>query len=183
MHYSIRLAAILTVLILSTSVSADEPAPTAKPLGFLEIGHDYGIRFPDSYSVFKLSKTGITKLTSSDGSSRPANWTMNLTVQVFTVLKHAQGSWVLLKHPASLEDATKWNFHRLAVAQLTKGHIKKLESTAEGRTELDRLRRLAAQKIKTSTTWVNLDHAVTISAVPNELTPVNLHVNTALDAK
>lgn len=182
MLHTIRLAAMV-VAFFSACAFAEEPLHPEKPLGFLELGKDYVIRFPDSYSTFRYSESGVTKATSSDGSSRPASWTMNVDIQVFTVRKHAHGAWVLLEHPASIQEATKWNYHRMAVAELTKHRIKELQSSADGRAELERLKRLASQKIETSRTWVNLDHAVTVSDVPTKLNPVSANMNTFLGSK
>ena len=178
----IRHAAVVFAIV-STFAVAEEPVPSDKPLGFLELGKDYRIRFPDSYSAFRYAESGVTQATSSDGSSRPASWTMDVEIQIFTVRKHAHGAWVLLEHPASVQEATQWNYHRMALAQLTKHRIEKLQPSADGRAELERLKRLAAQKIKTSKTWVNMDHAVTVSDVPTELEPVNINMDTFLGSK
>lgn len=168
---------VLCFAVFISSAHAEEPNGSAKPLGFLELGRDYAIRFPDSYSVFKLTKTGIGQ------GKHPSTWKVNLQVNMFTVRKHAQGSWVLLEHPKSLEDAAKWNLHKMAIAQLTKENTRKLESSSDGKEKLAKLQNSAKQQFQTSTTWVNLDHAVAISEIPFELSEIKLNVNTSISAK
>ena len=169
--------AILCIAAVFSGVRAEEPIDSTKPLGFLELGHDYAIRFPDSYSVFTLTKSGISQ------GKHPSTWKVNLRVNMFTVRKHAQGSWVLLEHPKSLEDAAKWNLHKMAIAQLTKENTEKLESTSEGKEKLAKLHESAKRQFETKTTWVNLAHAVAISEIPSEPTGMKFNVNTSVSAR
>lgn len=180
MKPSAHFFSVLFVAVLLSCVHAEEPTNSTKPLGFLEIGRDYAVRFPDSYSVFKLTKSGIGKGVSP---KHPATWKVNLQVNMFTVRKHAHGSWVLLEHPKSLEDAAKWNLHKMAIAQLTKENTQKLESSPDGKAKLAELQKSAKRQIPTSTTWVNLDHAVAINEISSELVEVKINVNTSINSK
>ncbi|MDA8563674.1 hypothetical protein N9L06_04395 [Mariniblastus sp.] len=168
---------LLCLTVLFSGVHAEEPINSEKPLGFLELGRDYAIRFSDSCSVFKLTKTGIGQ------GKHPSTWKVNLQVNMFTVRKHARGSWVLLEHPKSLEDAANWNLQKMAIAQLTKENTRNLEKSPDGKEQLAKLQESAKQQIQTSTTWVNLDHAVAISEISSELVEVKINVNTSINSK
>lgn len=170
---------LLFVAVLLSSGRAEESATSTKPLGFLEIGRDYAIRFPDTYTVFKHTKSGI----SQGHGKQLSTWKLNLQVNLFTVRKHAQGSWVLLEHPKSLEDAAKWNLHKMAIAQLTKENTQKLESSATGKKKLAKLQKSAERQIPTATTWVNLDHAVAISEISSELVEMSIKVNASVNSE
>jgi len=177
MKPSTHFFSLICIAALFNCAIAEEPVETAKPLGFLEVGRDYAIRFPDSYSVFKLTKSGIGQ------GKHPSTWRINLQVNMFTVRKHAEGSWVLLEHPKSLEDAAEWNLHKMAIAQLTKENAQELQSTSDGKEKLAKLQRSSIHQFQTSTTWVNLDHAVAISEIPSEITEMKLNFNTSINAK
>lgn len=177
MKPSTHFLSVICIATLFNCAFAEEPVAAAKPLGFLEIGHDYAIRFPDAYSVFKLTKSGIGQ------GKHPATWKINLQVNMFTVRKHAAGSWVLLEHPKSLEDAAKWNLHKMAIAQLTKENMQELQSTPDGKAKLAKLQKSAKQPFHTSVTWVNLDHAIAISEIPSELVEPKINVNTSISAR
>ena len=177
MKHSTYLLSLLCLTFLFSGVHAEEPINSEKPLGFLELGRGYAIRFPDSYSVFKLTKTGIGQ------GKHPSSWKVNLQVNMFTVRKHARGSWVLLEHPKSLEDAAKWNTHKMAIAQLTEENTRNLKSSPAGKKQLAKLQESAKQQIQTSTTWVNLDHAVAISEIPSELVEMKININMSINSK
>ena len=177
MKRSTYLFSLLCLTILFSGVQAEEPINSERPLGFLELGRDYAIRFPDSYSVFKLTKTGIGQ------GKHPSTWKVNLQVNMFTVRKQARGSWVLLEHPKSMENAAKWNTHKMAIAQLTNENIRNLDTSLDGKAQLAKLQESAKQQIQTSTTWVNLDHAVAISEIPSELVELKINVNTSINSR
>lgn len=160
--------------------SANRSSPTAE-LGFLEAGHDYIIRFAENSQLFKTSKSGVTSTsyTTDDGEKRagkPAAWTMTLTVNIFHVVKFGGGSWVLLEHPSSPDDFAKWTGKRRAMAQLTGQYVAKLEADPNGADRLKKLREAASRELPTTTTWVNLDHAVAITDVPTEPVAIELSV-------
>ena len=183
----IQISTILcSIVLLAVPAVADDPAigkrPSNSELGFLEEQHDYVIRFATNSQLFKTTTSGIspTSYTTEGGQKRqgkPATWTITMTVEIFHVVKFGGGSWVLLEHPSSPDDFAKWNGMRRALAQLTDARIPELESSSEGKERIQELRKAASREIPTSTTWVNLDHAVAIADVSTEPIKAKLKVN------
>ena len=68
----------------------------------------------------------------------------------------------------------------MAIAQLTDENTQKLESSPGGKEKLAKLQRSAKRRIPTSTTWVNLDHAVAITEISSELVELSVNVNASL---
>jgi len=168
-----RIAALLLLAAFAFVAKAADSEPRSsgakKALGFLEIGRDYLVMFPDSHNVFKSVKGGVEVVKQPDGEARPISWSITQSVKVFTVRGTADDAWVLLEHPSELTDSSSWNLHKLAKAQLTTEHIKQIEAADDGGIQLKAFRSYAARKIKTTTTWVNLDHAIAIADVPKDL--------------
>jgi len=78
------------------------------------------------------------------------------------------GSWVLVRHPANLEDSFKWFGQRRAHAILTSKRADEIKAEPDGEEKVARLREAVQREIETTETWVNLDHAVAIADVPTE---------------
>lgn len=187
----IRVSALFLIAVAASAAVADDTAAAShspsSELGFLEIGRDYVIRFSGDRHVFKTTTAGVTPttVTSEDGSQRagtPATWTMTLTVDIFKVVKFGGGSWVLLEHPSSPDDFSKWNGMRRAMAQLTEQRVSELKSSPEGMKRLKKLRAAASREVRTATAWVNLDHAIAIADVPTESLEFKLSVQ-AIEVK
>ena len=182
-----KLLCLTTVFILAigTSVFAEEPAPATKvanALNFLKPGNDYIIKFPETHNVFRYRRSGISEVKPKEGKPYASNWHVNLAVEAFTVKRPPQGSWVLLEHPEDPKYALAWNMKRIALAQLTDRRIKELELTEEGKTALALFREQAAEDIETTKTWVNLDHAIAISDIPDTLPPPEWSVNASVSS-
>lgn len=142
----------------------DSPAPFLKP------GKDYILRFAGT-SPFKKTKAipiDRDKNNKLKSSARITSASITYTITVFTLVELSGDSWAKVKHPKSIEDAFKWNFKRFALAALNPETIAALEKTEEGQKKLATLRKQAARKIETDTTWVNIDHVVAITEPPTE---------------
>ena len=179
MARQLHFIALLLLGALSVAAHADEEnvssADSMKPLGFLELGSDYKIYFPDSHNWFRHVARGAEVM-----KSGPTSWRVETSVVVFTVRGRGEGAWVLLEHPESVEDdATKWNLMKLAKHQLTAERVKKLEATDDGRVQLKAFRSYEeTASIKTTKTWVNLNQAIAIAEIPSTL-DVNAVIRTA----
>lgn len=148
-------------------VLQDVPATSAEPeLPFLQVGKDYHIGFPKDRSPFVYSTSGITESYEKrpDGTKanrRPAQWSMNVTLDIFHVTQLSAGSWILVEHPASPKDYALWVGKHRAALRLTNADNLDAESLAISKT-------YASKEIRTTRTWINLDHAVTIKPVSKE---------------
>ncbi|MCA9037369.1 MAG: hypothetical protein KDA91_19670 [Planctomycetaceae bacterium] len=132
---------------------------------FLQPGQDYVMKFAGPSPFEKSVRISVgTDQAERNGGRR----TKQLAIEVFTIVSRAGGSWVLVEHPKEIDDATKWNAKRVAMASLTPQSIAALQSTEDGRARLEQLRARASVEIETSRTWVNVDHVVTIRKVPIE---------------
>lgn len=165
---------LLAVTLLATAATAAAPEgkPSASGLSFLEVDQDYIIRIPEAINPFKFSQGGITQASAApaeDGkkSTVPVPWSMTISLQIFQVVRVGSGSWVLLRHPASPEDFSRWSGQRRALAILAGPHVEKIRSKRDGEERLKRLREAADAQIPTSETWVNLDHAIAIAPLPS----------------
>jgi hypothetical protein len=185
-----RLAVLLLVMGWSPAW-ADEGSPAADaaevaggPIGFLKPGRDYVIRFAPGSDLFKTTRSGLseTSYTTSDGETRlgkPATWTMTLNVTIFEVLRVGSGSWVLVRHPADSDDFAAWTGQRRAKAILASPRRDEIAAGPDGMERLAKLQEAAEREIKTTETWLNLDHAVTISDVPVEAVELKVSVKPA----
>jgi hypothetical protein len=178
--------AAVVLFVAAPHTVAEEPGPTSGSeslhLGFLQQDRDYIIKFPETHT-FRSQQSGVLEMkTSQDGKLYASNWRLNLAPEVFTVKQFAQGSWVLVEHPAKPGYALAWDLKRIAMAQLTDRRIRELESTEEGNETLAQFRELAQAKIETAESWVNLDHAIAISAVPDTLPAPQWSVTTAVSS-
>lgn len=166
-----------------TAFAEDGTAPGDQPTGSLSLlkpGNDYVIRFTEGSEIFKTSKSGVseTSYTTSDGETKkgsPATWTMTLKVTMFEVVRVGGGSWVLVRHPTNPDDYAKWEGQRRAKAILAGPSRDKLAAEEKGAEQLARLQEAADREIKTTETWLNLNHAVAITNVPSE--PIELKFN------
>src|SRR4051812_38411784 len=93
-------------------------------------------------------------------------WNITLSVEVFQVVRFGKGSWVLLKHPSNPDDFPRWSAQRRALAILAGPQAEAIKADPDGQERLKRLREAADVEIPTSETWINLDHAIAIAAVP-----------------
>lgn len=153
------------LILASAALQADDSAPPS----FLKPGQDYAIRFAGQ-SPFE--KTVRVPMDSDQIRKRNASITsasITYSVTVFTVVALPGDSWILAEHPKSIEDALKWNLKRVAMAALSRQSIAALQSTDDGKRQLEKLREQAATEIETSRTWINLRHVVTISKPRIEL--------------
>jgi hypothetical protein len=164
----------LVVLIVSLAAAAPpEGGPSETRFGFLETGRDYVVRFPDGSEIFKTSRAEMTEssyttATGEKKSGGPVTWNITLNVEVFQVVRFGTGSWVLLRHPSSADDFIRWNAQRRAMAILGGPNVDAIRARPNGQERLTRLKEAAAAKMPTTETWINLDHAVAIAAVPTE---------------
>jgi hypothetical protein len=164
---------LLTVLLSSQSLSVFGQTPAASgtestQLSFLEPGRAYLVRFPPDRELFQHTITGTAEVTERSASGEKKNaeqrpFTARVRLDVFKVVGLGGGSWVLMEHPASSEDYARWTGkHRaMAILSLTKTPEPKSDPDAQDR--LKQLREAAARDIPTTKTWINLDHAITIS--------------------
>ena len=152
------IAAAVAVAGLSVlAMSADGP-PQTRGLDFLEPGKAYLIRCPEGSKLFSTTQTGISQTTyvTEDGEKvpgGPATWSATLTMKAFRVVRLSNSSWVLLEHARNIEDAAEW------AEQL---HAHRAVAGAPSQ------RSAAKAKIPTVQTWVNLNHAVAISDLPDK---------------
>jgi len=131
-------------------------APTQSRSGdldFLELGKPYLVHFPEKSKLFSATTSGVSTTTfvTEDGEKLPGGpvtWSATLTNTGFRVIRITKGSWALLEHPESVEDAVAWMEHL------------RPKSQGEGNSARSKA------KIRTVQTWVNLDHAIAISPLP-----------------
>jgi len=129
------------------------------------------IRFPEASNIFKTSRVEVTEATTTDADGRktsagPVTWNITLSINVFHVVRLGGGSWVLLRHPTDPDDFLRWSSQRRALAILAGPHVRAIGDKPDGPERLKKLREAADARIPTSETWVNLDHAIAIAAVP-----------------
>ena len=163
----VRLATL--VLLLAIGPPADlltqdqaAPPPDRTDLGFLEVGRSYLIRFPEDRHPVQLKETGLT----AQESGPPSAWKMNYRVDVFVVRKLGGGSWALLEHPIDPKAAFNITSARGQLAD--KAEFAKLEADPNRKDFLARRREAARGELKTTQTWINLGHAISISDPPAE---------------
>ncbi|HEY1785777.1 MAG TPA: hypothetical protein VGG30_09525 [Pirellulales bacterium] len=171
--FTIAVVAAALAVASTRSDAAEQNAPPTAQLGFLEAGRDYAIRFPESDKVFESTESGIAPatVTTSRGETenRAGAWTVKYAIGTFQLVRFGTGSWVLLRFPANIHDAFKWEFQRRAMATLASPEAeKKIRAKPDGAERLERLKKQAAEKIATTEAWVNLNRAVLIADVPAE---------------
>lgn len=146
--------------------SAAPPTSVDPESPFLQPGKDYHIGFPKDRSPFVYSTSGITESYEKrpDGTKanrRPAQWSMNVTLDILHVVRLSGGSWILVEHPASPKDYASWiGKHRAALRLID---AENLDADALARTKTS-----ASKDIKITRTWINIDHAVTIKPVSRD---------------
>jgi hypothetical protein len=99
-----------------------------------------------------------------------------LSVDVFQVVRFGGGSWVLLRHPASTDDFSRWSEQRRATAILAGPHVEAIRAKPDGQERLRKLKQAAGAKVPTAESWINLDHAIAIAPVPTEEIDLKLSV-------
>lgn len=155
----------LCILLLHASVRADD-SPVPK---FLQPGQDYLIRFAVQSPFQKTIRTPLDRESSGVPNRSTRKRTTTHTIDIFTVVSLAGGSWILVEHPRAIEDASKWNSKRRAMVSLTPQAVHALQSTEDGKIRLEAIRTQASAEIETSRTWVNIDHMLTIRKAPSDL--------------
>jgi hypothetical protein len=182
MNHSLTARIVTAAILLGLSsplVGMSRGAPPAVPadqtngggpsdLGFLKIGHAYFIKFPDEWHPVLVRESGVFATPTG-----PSNWNAKYQIHVFVVKKLGRGSWALLEHPVDPKEALHVTGARLQLKDAEK--IAKLEETEDGRKKLDQLREKAGRELKTTETWINLAHAISISDPPQ--TPENWKVD------
>ena len=98
----------------------------------------------------------------------PANWTQTYETKVFRAKELGRADRVLLEHPKDIKHSLK--FSRPAMHFVHGPDKKRLESEK------------TMAEIETTTTWVNLDHALAISEVPSKPIDFKLDVNVSLSS-
>lgn len=175
------IALIVTASIAGLAVRASDREPAAAEPGFLEVGKDYMIVFPDDRNIFMKKTSGVTTATytTEDGEaeSRPASWSMTLKVETFKVVALSRGQWVLLEHPRNLDDIPTWNAQRRALAILQDSKPLTAKANDKAAEKRQALHEAADTKVPTSQTWVNLNHALAIAPPPTEEETGKLTVN------
>jgi hypothetical protein len=167
-------AVIAALSIASTRLDAAEAkSPLTTNLSFLEAGKDYSIRFPESDRVFESTESGAAPVAvqTADGQTenRASSWRVKYAIGTFHLVKVGGGSWALLRFPANIRDAFKWEFQRSAMATLARPDAeKRIRAKPDGGERLEKLKKQAAEQIPTTEAWVNLDRAVLIADVPAE---------------
>ena len=147
------------------------PATESAQLSFLEPGRAYLVRFPSDLELFQHVTTGTTEVTQvtqfSAGGERvnveQRPYTARVRLDIFKVVGLGGGSWVLMEHPASSEDYASWTGKYRATAILSQTESSEPGSNRDAQARLRKLREAAAREIPTTKTWINLDHAITIS--------------------
>jgi hypothetical protein len=170
------LAALFAALLIPGLGRAQGPA--GSDLAFLEVGRSYLITFPPGASPFEVRETEVTTVQAesrnADGtgdvrkSTIPTTMTMWYRIDVFVVRRLGGGSWALLEHPADAKAAMQTTTAKLVLAN--KALVAEKEKSEEGRKQLEQYRADARREVKTTQTWVNLAHAVTIADPPAETT-------------
>jgi len=175
MKSSLFAACGVPLLLVLAQAFADSPPPrentSPSDVSFLEPGKDYMIRFAEGSDFFKITESGVSQstYTTEEGKTKqgdPVTWTSTITMLHYQVVRPGGGSWVLLRHAAKPSDFAAWDGQRRAIAILASPQREELEAKPDGKERLERLQQAAEKKIETSETWVNLNHAVTISDVP-----------------
>jgi hypothetical protein len=185
MKASVRAAIMLVIAGFVGAAAAAPPAggPVPPGLGFLEAGKDYVIRLPETHDVFKITSAGVSQstYTTVDGQSgtMPVPWRSTMTVHIFHVVRFGAGSWVLVKYPANPNDYLSWAFQRQAMAVLAGPGANAIGAKPDGPARLKKLREQASAVIATAETWLNLDHAIAIAAVPAEEPELKLRADGA----
>ena len=166
-----RVMTILCMLVCLPCLAGDPPK---SDLPFLSTDTAYVIEFVTLPSVFRdypRSRTiepnagPLHKVTVTDTSRTD-------TLRLVKVTELGPGSWVQLEYPVSAADWPKWRGALRMTSRLTKDTMKTLGTdepahkylTALKQTSIDQLARL-----KTTTIWVNLVHAVSIAPVDKDL--------------
>jgi hypothetical protein len=185
-HRTARLSTIALFLApgLSSAAEAQETqsggaarppaAVTSSDLGFLELGRTYEIKFPDEFHPVLKRESGVSPAEAApqkreSGAAAaplsPASWSARFEVNLFVVRKLGGGSWVLLEHPV---DPKKY-FESMSSRHLLsdKAKVAGMEATKEGRQALARLREKAGVAPKTTQSWINLVHAISITDPPD----------------
>ena len=167
-HPVARLATLAVLLALGTPAVATaqgrQPASPAagSDLDFLVAGRSYLIRFPDDRHPVQVKESGLT----AQPTGPPASWHANYRIDSFVVRKLGRGSWALLEHPADPKAALDVISARGLLAD--KAKVAELEADPAKKDFLAGRRKAAAVELKTTQTWVNLAHAVSIADPPAE---------------
>jgi hypothetical protein len=158
------LALLLAIGLPAAGVAQDQPAASSPrtDLGFLEVGKSYLIRFPADRHPVQLKESGIEP----QPSGPPATWRANFQIDVFVVRKLGGGSWALLEHPTDPKVALDVLSARVLLAD--KAAVAEIEADPERKDFLARRREAAKVDLKTTRTWVNLAHAISIADPPAE---------------
>ena len=164
---------LFTILLSGQSLSlfGQTPAATSTEstqLSFLKPGSAYLVRFPPGRDLFEHTFTGTTEVTQLSARGEKENvkqrpYTARVRLDIFRVLRLGGGSWVLMEHPASSEDYARWTGKHRAMAILALAKTAEIGNDPDAQDRLKKLREAAARDIGTTKTWVNLNHAVTIS--------------------
>lgn len=182
MNHSLTSRIVTAAILLGFSsplVGMSRGAPPADPadqtnrggpseLGFLKIGQAYSIKFPDEWHPVLVHESGVFATPTG-----PSNWNAKYQIHVFVVKQLSQGSWALLEHPVDPKEALDVMSARLQLKNAEE--VAKHEATEEGRKFLARRREAAGRELKTTETWINLAHAISISDPPQ--TPENWKVD------
>jgi hypothetical protein len=158
------LALMLAVGFTTAGVAQDPPASSSvkTDLGFLEVGKSYLIRFPEDRHPVQMKESGIEP----QPSGAPLTWRANFQIDVFVVRKLGGGSWALLEHPIDPKAALDVLSARSLIAD--KVAVAKIEADPSRKDFLAKRREAARAELKTTSTWVNLAHAISISDPPAE---------------
>lgn len=156
--FAVAAAIVLSGLSIFVMSAAGPSQVPSSSLDFLEVGKPYLIRFPEKSNLFSATTSGVseTTFTTEDGekvSGSPAIWSATLTITAFRVVLLSKGSWALLEHPESVEDAAQWAQQLRGDSGKSKPHPGNTDPPVAS----------TSTKLRTARTWVNLDHAVAIS--------------------
>lgn len=151
-------------------------AGKAADLAFLKVGAPYKINFPESHhpALRRVSEASDVTITTEDKSTgrvlqaekRRITWDLRFQIDVFVVRELRPGPWALLEHPTDPKATMTIMSARRRVADPKE--VARLGSTEEGRAQLTALRTEAARRVETTRTWVNLNHASSISDPPKD---------------
>ena len=135
---------------------------------FLKPGHDYVLRFAGVSPFRRTEGIPIEPEYYTKPNAVITSASVTYSIEVFSIVRIFDDTWVQVEHPKSIKDAFKWNRKRYAMAALTPMTVEKLEATDDGKEKLAQLREQANLEIETSTTWINLSHVVAIAEPPTE---------------
>ncbi len=167
-RFTLSINLVIVSLLLfgcSTFAQAQVAAPVStseSDLAFLTIGKTYVIIFPEDRHPVQLRESGIT----AQPSGPPSTWRARYQVDQFVVRKLGGGSWVLLEHPVDPKEAVDVISARNLLGD--KAKLAKLEEDPTKKEFLAGRREVARRELKTTQTWINLAHAISISDPPTE---------------